>query len=198
MRIVMLVLVLALGCAASPAAAQLILSTDPPQQPQPQPKAQDHVPPTAKDQAGISVKPETPVTAAATSGRYRFHHIGDGFLRFDNKSGKVSYCSQHTIGWTCQAVPENRAALEQEITHLQGQVAALKKQIATLRAQPPTPTVTPPPATHAPPAVNNGSNVPIKHPTRSDVALARAYLAKTWHRLMEMLVSFQKDMMHKG
>ena len=43
------------------------------------------------------------------------------------RTGQVAFCSPHTVGWACQAVPEDRAALEKEIARLQDEVASLKK-----------------------------------------------------------------------
>ena len=65
--------------------------------------------------------------------RYSFNRVDDGFLRLDNSSGQLSFCSPHSVGWACQAVPEDRAALEKEIARLQDEVAGLKKEVAALR-----------------------------------------------------------------
>ena len=43
--------------------------------------------------------------------RYTFSKVADGFLRLDARTGEVSICSQRTVGWACQAVPEDRAVL---------------------------------------------------------------------------------------
>src|SRR5450756_1231656 len=66
--------------------------------------------------------------------RYSFNRVDDGFLRLDNSSGQVAFCSPHTVGWACQAVPEDRAALEKEIARLQDEVTSMKAEIAGLRA----------------------------------------------------------------
>ena len=71
--------------------------------------------------------------------RYTFNRVDDGFLRLDNLSGQVAFCSPHGVGWACQAVPEDRAALEKEIARLQSEVASLKAEIAALRESPPPP-----------------------------------------------------------
>ena len=70
--------------------------------------------------------------------RYSFNRVDDGFLRLDNTNGQVAFCSPHTVGWACQAVPEDRAALEKEIARLQDEVASLKQEVANLREPPPT------------------------------------------------------------
>lgn len=135
---------------------------------------------------------------ASVPGRYSFQRVDDGFLRFDNKSGRIAFCSPRTVGWACQAVPEDRAALEKEIARLQGEVAGLqdkvaglKKEIAALREPPPPPR---PPAELAPRFDKDGG---LKLPSDEDIARARAAIENAWRRLMDMITDFQKDMMRK-
>jgi hypothetical protein len=118
--------------------------------------------------------------------RYSFQRVDDGFLRLDNVSGQVSYCSAHAVGWACQAVPEDRAALEKEIARLQEQVASLTSQLATLREPRP-------PADMAPAPKSDEAKQ-----LREDLERARVAIENAWRRLVEMLVNFQKDMMRKS
>src|ERR1700691_566043 len=62
-------------------------------------------------------------------GRYIFNKQADGFVRLDGQTGEVSLCSQKTVGWACEAAPEDRGLLENEIARLRGENAALKKDI---------------------------------------------------------------------
>ena len=73
----------------------------------------------------------------APPARYTFNRVDDGFLRLDAVSGQVTICNQRPAGWACQAVPEDRAALEKEIARLQDEVTSLKSEVATLREPPP-------------------------------------------------------------
>src|SRR5438034_10928158 len=50
----------------------------------------------------------------SADGRFTFHRADDGFLRLDGRSGQVSLCQRRSAGWECQAVPDERAALEGE------------------------------------------------------------------------------------
>ena len=50
-------------------------------------------------------------------------------MRLDKQTGDVSLCSQRTVGWACQAAPDDRAVLEDEIARLRRENAALKKDI---------------------------------------------------------------------
>ena len=131
-------------------------------------------------------------------------------MRLDNESGQVAYCNPRAVGWACQAVAIDHAALEAEIASLQKQVASLKKldaeivqlqdEVASLKKEiavlkgPPPPR---PPADLTPPR-DKGGDVTIKLPTDEEFARARDFIEKTWRHLMEMIVTIQKDMMRKG
>ena len=126
----------------------------------------------------------TPPNAAL---RYSFNRVDDGFLRLDNSSGQVAFCSPHTVGWACQAVPEDRAALEKEIARLADEVTSLKTEIAGLRAPPRPPAeLTPAPKSEE------------AKQLREDLERARAAIENAWRRLVDMIMNFQKDMMRKG
>jgi hypothetical protein len=124
--------------------------------------------------------------------RYSFNRVDDGFLRLDNSSGQIAFCSPHAVGWACQAVPEDRAALEKEIARLQGEVASLKSEIAALREPPPPPR---PPADLTPPTTEKSEDATK---LREDLERARAAFENAWRRLVGMIINFQKDMMRKG
>jgi len=123
--------------------------------------------------------------------RYSFNHVNDGFLRLDNSSGQIAFCSQNSVGWACQAVPEDRAALEKEIARLQEEVASLKTQVAALREPPAPPR---PPADLTPPSDTSADTAKL----REDIQRARVAIEGAWRRLVDMIVTFQKDMMRKG
>ncbi|MFI4971244.1 MAG: hypothetical protein ACHP7H_01080 [Hyphomicrobiales bacterium] len=124
--------------------------------------------------------------------RYSFNRVDDGFLRLDNQTGQIAFCSPHAVGWACQAVPEDRAALEKEIARLQGEVASLKSEIAALREPPPPPR---PPADLTPPTTEKSEDATK---LREDLERARVAFEHAWRRLVEMILNFQKDMMRKG
>jgi cell division protein FtsB len=129
-------------------------------------------------------------TQPTATARYSFNRVDEGFLRLDNQSGQVSFCSLTSAGWACQAVPEDRAALEKEITRLQNEVASLKTEIAALR-EPPAPR---PPADLSSPADKRDDAARL----REDMERARVALENAWRGLVNMIMTFQKDMMRKG
>ena len=224
MRASMLALAGILVCSASAASAQAVIDVEgqraaqPPAQDQrpaqPQPQIVPHVAPESAPQP--TPKIESPVqsndngpAASAGGGRFTFNRIDNGFLRLDTQSGQVAYCRTQTAGWSCQAVPENRSELEADVARVQAdmkdlkalksdivrlhdEISALRREVTALK-EPPPPR---PPADLTPP--DKAPDVTIRLPTHEDVVRARAFIEKTWHRLVEMITAVQKDMMQKG
>lgn len=121
--------------------------------------------------------------------RFSFSPVETGVLRLDTETGQVALCRAHAVGWACEAVPEDRAALETEITRLQDEVRDLKRQLSDLQ-RPLTP-----PRPPAPIPDTTDKRLPV--PSAEDIEHARAYLEDAWRRLVEMLLNFQKDVMRK-
>jgi hypothetical protein len=165
-----------LACAVSPAWAQ-----GGPGAPASEPPRDTQAAPSAP--ANIPVSPLS---------RFTFNRVDGGFLRLDNQTGSIAFCSPQPIGWACQTVPEDRAALDKEIARLQNEVASLKSELAALR-EPPPPR---PPADLTPPPPGDKSEDATK--LREDLARARAAFENAWRRLVEIIVNLQKDMMRKG
>jgi hypothetical protein len=61
--------------------------------------------------------------------RYTFNRVDGGYLRLDGRTGQVSICTPRAVGWACQAVADERPALEAEIARLQAENVALKKEL---------------------------------------------------------------------
>lgn len=200
--------VLMLGCAASLALAQAPSPETPPAtEAAPPPPVADAPPavpermPPAVDAVPAAPEPAPPVADAvpavpepappAMAQRFSLNRVDGGFLRLDSASGQIAFCGPRTVGWTCHAVPEDRAALETEIARLQDEVTKLKSEIAALR-EPPRP-----PAELTPP-VPKSAEPRIKMPSSEDVERARAIIEDAWRRIVDMIVTLQKDMMRKG
>jgi cell division protein FtsB len=212
MRTSIVAIVIVLAGAALPASADpRILTVQEQVQPQERAPAADPAPARppapAPAPAPVQKQAETQGTVpASVPSRYNFQRVDDGFLRLDNTSGQIAFCSPHAVGWACQAVPEDRAALEKEIARLQAEVAGLQdkvgslrdkvaslnQEIATLREPPPPPR---PPADVAPHADKDGG---LKMPSDEDIARARTAITNVWRRLMDMMTEFRNDMMRKG
>jgi hypothetical protein len=145
----------------------------------------------------------TQVTAAQGAppdnedGRYTFNRADDGYLRLDGRTGQVSICTRRSVGWACQAVPDERTALEGEIARLQGENATLKKELIAHNV--------PLPGTVKPDAVKPDSAKPdqpaskpgepqIQLPSDAELNKLMTFMEKVWRRLVEMVVTLQKEM----
>ena len=200
MRIVVLIVTAIFSGAVLPAQAQAVIDVE----------GQKAATPQLQGQPSNQARPETQESLQLPSGRYSFNRVDDGFLRLDNASGEVAYCSARSVGWACEAVAIDRSVLEtetagvqkqvallmkldSEIARLHDEVASLKREIAVLKEPPPP---RPPADLSAP--LETGSAPSANLPTQQDIARAREYLEETWRRLVEMIVTIQKDIMRKG
>jgi len=199
MRNLTLAIAAVLACAASSALAQGGQGAqpgEPPHDAQTTPSTLN--PPKAENVPSVAKVPG--VTAISSPSRFAFNRVDGGFLRLDNQTGQIAFCSPQPIGWACQAVPEDRAAFEKEIARLQDEIASLKSEIAALREPPPPPRpsadltpMQPPADLTAPPDKSEDSTK-----LREDLARARTAFENAWRRLVEIIVQLQKDMMRKG
>jgi len=117
------------------------------------------------------------------NGRYTFSQIADGMLRLDTRTGQVSLCAKQPAGWSCNAVPDERTALENEIARLQRENGALKKEMIA-RGVP-----LPGNVTGLPPASTDQREFNLKVPLPSDAEIDRAMsaLERMWKRLVDMV-----------
>jgi hypothetical protein len=122
--------------------------------------------------------------------RYTFNRVDGGYLRLDGRTGQVSICTRRSVGWACQAVPDERSALEAEIARLQGENVALKKEFVA-RNLPLPGTVKPePPAPKA-------EEPRLQLPSDADLNKMMSFMEKVWRRLVEMIATLQKDILNK-
>jgi hypothetical protein len=123
-------------------------------------------------------------------GRYSFSKQADGVLRLDTQTGEVSLCSQHTVGWACQALPDDRAVLENEIARLRRENAVLKKDILG-RGLP-----LPAGASSEPP-VSEDQHLPRLN-DNADVERVLAFARRAWHRFIDIIARAEKQIMDKS
>ena len=129
-----------------------------------------------------SARAQTPETE---DNRYQFNRVEDGYLRLDLKTGQVSRCSRRSVGWACVTVPDDRAAFDGEIARLQGENALLKKAMLDRGLALPGGV-----AANTPVARGDRDLEPPRH---ADIDRMMAAVEKVWRRLVEMLMSLQKD-----
>lgn len=127
-----------------------------------------------------------PLSPEAGDARYTFHRADDGYLRLDGRSGQVSMCHRRTTGWQCQLVPDERAALEAEISRLQNDNAALKKELLSRSL----------PLPDGMRSDQPGSKSQVRRPQLPDDAEINRIMGvmeKIWRRMVEMIQSVQRD-----
>jgi hypothetical protein len=123
--------------------------------------------------------------------RYTFHRAGDGYMRLDGRTGQVSICRRRPAGWLCQAVPDDRAALEAEIERLQGDNAALKR--ALLSRNLPLPDGV---RQDAPPAAKPEIARP-KLPDDAEINRVMLFVQKVWRGLVQLIASVQREILRR-
>ena len=137
---------------------------------------------------------ETPDT---DHGRFSFSKVADGLLRLDMQTGQVSVCSQRTVGWTCQAAPDDRAVFENEIARLRSENATLKKALVAHNLPLPAG------ASPEPPAAGNGDSAPKlgekagnKAGDDSDIDRMVEIAGRLWHRFVDAIARAQKQVLN--
>ena len=131
-------------------------------------------------------------------GRYSLYRVNDTLVRLDSRTGQVSVCSQGASGWACRAVPDDRIALESEISRMQNENAALKKELLGRNLPLPDGVRPPPlaqvqPAPSSPPDKTPNVTPETRLPTEAEFERAMAFLTKAWRRMIEMMADFQRD-----
>jgi len=127
--------------------------------------------------------------------RFTFHRADEGYLRLDGRTGQVSMCLRRASGWQCQLVPDERAALEREIARLQGDNAALKKELLSRSLPLPNGVHRDPPGASPPKSAPPKSNVqPPGFPDDEELNRIMAAIEKVWRRMVEMVLSVQRDL----
>lgn len=134
-------------------------------------------------------------TLDSAGGRYTFNKTADGVVRLDTKTGEVTLCSQRTVGWACQAAPEDRAAFENEIARLRGENAALKQSLLSHGLPLPAGIMPEPSAGQG---NNNGNDVTIRLPSDAEVDRAMAYVGHVWRNFVDAVQRAQKQFMNKS
>jgi hypothetical protein len=140
------------------------------------------------------------------NGRYALSPVADGVIRLDTRTGAVSTCANTGTGWACYAVPDERAALDEEIGRLQADNEKLKAELAARE-----PTVTgkidePLPKTDSlkqadpkpePKVAEGERRIEIPLPSDRDMDRVMSFLEQAWRRLVEMANRMQKDVSGK-
>jgi hypothetical protein len=126
-------------------------------------------------------------------------------IRLDTRTGAVSTCDNAGAGWACYAVPDERAALDEEIGRLQAEneksKAELQKLKAELASRPSAaegktdeaPPKSDSPKKVEPKAAEGERKIEIPLPSDRDMDRMMSFLEQAWRRLVEMANRMQKD-----
>jgi hypothetical protein len=136
------------------------------------------------------------------NGRYALSPVANGMLRLDTRTGVTSICSDKGTGWACYAMPDERAAFDQEIGRLQKDNEALKAQLAqrepTVTGKIDEPLPKTDPLKKPDPKVAEGERkIEIPLPSDRDMDRMMAFVEQAWRRLVEMANRMQKDVSGK-
>jgi hypothetical protein len=130
-------------------------------------------------------------TPDTNGGRYTLNKVTDGFVRLDTQTGEVALCSQRTVGWACQAAPEDRAVFENEIARLRNENAALKQTLLSHGLPLPSGAMPERSGTH-------DNDITIRLPDNADIDHAVAYVGRLWSRFVDAVNRAQKQMLNKS
>jgi hypothetical protein len=150
---------------------------------------------SAEDQAKTQNQTAAPSTEG---GRYTFHRMDEGFVRLDSATGQVAECKSSAIGWSCQAAPDERLALESEIARLQRENASLKKSMLARGFDLPGGATTPETRPVPPASIPDPSETVPRPPTEAELDRAIAYMKNVWKKLVDMMIDLQRDIQRKS
>ena len=133
--------------------------------------------------ATVSLSPAAQAQTAPDSenGRYSFSTVPDGMLRLDTRTGQVSLCAKQAAGWACNAVPDERNALENEIARLQRENGALKKDMLARNLP------LPKDVTGLPAAGQRELQLKVPMPSDAEIDRMMSAFEKMWRRLVDMM-----------
>jgi hypothetical protein len=138
----------------------------------------------------------------SAGGRYSFSKAAEGqgtsYLRLDTQTGEVALCSPKPVGFACEAAPEDRVVLENEIARLQRENAMLKKDLLARGLPLPPGTM--------PLAQDGGSQnespqtaLPnVRLPSDADIDRVVDFAGRVWHRFIEAVERAQKQILNKS
>jgi hypothetical protein len=149
---------------------------------------------------GAAVVLTVPATADdaipdSANGHYMFNKTADGVVRLDTQSGQVSLCSQKSVGWACEAAPEDRVVLENEIARLRAENVALKKEILA-HGLPLPPGAIPEPSAAQSSTSQNSITVPL--PSDADIDRMTAFANRVWNSFKDMVGRAQQQIFNKS
>jgi hypothetical protein len=151
--------------------------------------------PTTPAAPATPAQPSIADSDAGDNGRFTYYRAGDGYLRLDGRLGQVSRCIRRPAGWACEAVAEERAALEGEIARLQGENAALKRELLARNIALPerVKPEAPPPAA----AAKSEKERTVTLLSEEDLQNAVSFVQRMWRGLVDSIADLQRDVLNR-
>ncbi len=133
--------------------------------------------------------------AEAISGRYTMQPTDGGFLRLDTSSGAVSFCRTRSGSFVCEAVADDRLALEDELKRLRQENDELKSTVKKLEEIAGLPTDKDLEKRGTLPDTGKGG---FKLPTEEEVDKAMSYVERMLKKFKDKLKDLEAETGKKG
>ncbi len=111
-------------------------------------------------------------------------------VRLDARTGQVSVCAKRAAGWACLLAPDERTALETEISRLQGESAKLKREMIARGLPLPS-------GMQAPSRAEHSSEIIIKLPSEAELDRMREFAEKVLRRFRGMVQELRRELNKK-
>lgn len=116
-----------------------------------------------------------PAAVAQEQDRFTLERTEDGFVRLDNRTGRMSVCEERGSQLVCRAAAAERAALEGDLDALQARIDDLERRLATLERTGPAVTA---------PGL----------PSDADFERTLGFMERFFRRFMDIVKDLDKDM----
>ena len=141
--------------------------------------------------SGVAISQAQSSLPAGSPGRFTMHPADGGILRMDTQTGALSMCKQSSGSWACALLPDDKAALSDEIARLKSENSELKsavKRLEDLAGVPSGPS--------EPGSGRQHSGVQL--PTEEDVDKAMSYVERMLKRFKDKLKELEASGNQKG
>jgi hypothetical protein len=131
----------------------------------------------------------TGFVSAQQAGRFTMHPAEGGMIRLDTETGTMSMCKSATGGqWQCQALPDERQALDKEIARLAQENQDLQASVRRLEELAGIPQDKPQRRADKDPGTGPGG---MKLPGPEDVDKAMTYMQSMLKKFKEKIKEFE-------
>jgi hypothetical protein len=137
----------------------------------------------------LSGVPSDAQEGPSDSARYTFYRVQDNFIRLDLRTGHVSHCGWVSGAWSCRVLPDERTALESEISWLRSRNLALKKELLAHGLGLPD-------GIKPEPAISPHSGT--KTPGMAELEWMKSIVENAWRRMVETMASLQREILRKS